>query len=253
MAVWLLLGAFAVSTVSFTNRKVNEMLISEIRVEITDSLSRAFLKKEDVLTLIESENKDIRGIEQMLVNTKELEQAVLKNPTIKSCEVYTQIGGKLRVEVTQRNPIVRLMPELGSDYYVDEDGYILPESQRFAAHVLICNGDIPSMPNINGKVNLYDLEDEKYHVLKDVYAISKFIYNSEFWKPQIEQLYAENNEFEVIPRVGAHIIKLGSTANFEYKFRKLYTLYKKGFSQVGWNQYEIINLKYSNQVVCTKR
>ncbi len=36
------------------------------------------------------------------------------------------------------------------------------------------------------------------------------------------------------------------------KFRKLKILYNEGLKYEGWNNYEKINLKYKNQVICTK-
>ena len=62
-----------------------------------------------------------------------------------------------------------------------------------------------------------------------------------------------NKEIELIPRVGNHIILLGSEEEMEAKFEKLMLFYKKGVQQTGWNQYSIINLKYKNQLVCVKR
>jgi cell division protein FtsQ len=83
---------------------------------------------------------------------------------------------------------------------------------------------------------------------------SKFISNDDLWNAQFVQLYLNReNEYELIPRVGAHIILLGDMENFSYKLRKLKALYLKGLNKKGWNNYEQINLKYSNQVVCTKR
>jgi len=89
--------------------------------------------------------------------------------------------------------------------------------------------------------------------LCDIYKIAKFIHNDEFWNSQIEQIYIKNNEYELIPRVGSQIILFGGVEDFNKKFVKLKALYKQGFSQVGWNKYKIINLKYSNQIICTKK
>jgi cell division protein FtsQ len=68
------------------------------------------------------------------------------------------------------------------------------------------------------------------------------------------QVYVNSkNEFELIPRVGSHVILLGRLEGFEVRLDNLRSLYDQGFSTAGWNQFEIINLKYENQVVCTKR
>ena len=91
-------------------------------------------------------------------------------------------------------------------------------------------------------------------MLDDIYQISKFIDQSEFWKAQIEQVYVDKDlEFVIIPKVGNHKIVFGGIENLAGKFEKLMIFYKQGLSKTGWNEYSEINLKYKNQVVCTKR
>jgi cell division protein FtsQ len=52
--------------------------------------------------------------------------------------------------------------------------------------------------------------------------------------------------------VGNHRILLGQIEYYRENLEKLKLFYEKGLNQMGWNQYSIINLKYKNQVVCTK-
>ena len=90
--------------------------------------------------------------------------------------------------------------------------------------------------------------------LKDLFTLSKYVHNSSFWRSQISQIYVnENGDFEFSPRVGKHIIVFGSIENINEKFENLMTFYRKGLNKTGWNEYSIINLKFKNQVVCTKR
>ena len=51
----------------------------------------------------------------------------------------------------------------------------------------------------------------------------------------------------------ARAILLGSVELLEKKMEKLMLFYTKGVSQTGWNNYQLINLKYKNQIVCVKR
>ena len=48
-------------------------------------------------------------------------------------------------------------------------------------------------------------------------------------------------------------IVIGEVYNLESKFNKLMLFYEEGLSKTGWNEYKTINLKYKDQVVCTKR
>ena len=80
-----------------------------------------------------------------------------------------------------------------------------------------------------------------------------FITHDKFLKAQIDQVYVtEGGEFELIPRIGNHVILLGKAVDLDDKFRKLYAFYKLGLNKIGWNKYNIINIKYKNQVVCSK-
>ena len=83
--------------------------------------------------------------------------------------------------------------------------------------------------------------------------MSSFIAGHELWSAQIVQIYVNNQgEYELIPRIGPHIIILGDLEDYRAKFEKLELFYKDGLNHVGWNQYLKINLKYKDQIVCTK-
>ena len=70
----------------------------------------------------------------------------------------------------------------------------------------------------------------------------------------MEQIFVHpDNEVELIPRVGNHRIMLGTFEGFEEKLDKLQLFYEQAIPKVGWEKYSIINLKYKNQIVCTKK
>ena len=93
-----------------------------------------------------------------------------------------------------------------------------------------------------------------YHsVVNNLYKLSTFITKDKFLKAQIEQIYVEpNGEFELIPRVGSHTILMGTADNLEDKFERLFVFYRIGLNKTGWSRYNIINIKFKNQVVCSK-
>jgi len=84
-------------------------------------------------------------------------------------------------------------------------------------------------------------------------TIAKFIYMDKFWKAQIEQVFVDDNmDLELIPKVGRQVILFGDIDRMAEKFKFLKAFYKDKMSQVGWNKYIVINLKFRNQIVCTK-
>ena len=103
------------------------------------------------------------------------------------------------------------------------------------------------------KLKLQSDSLDKNRILFKIYSLAKFINKNKFLNTQIEQIYInKENGIELIPKVGKHLILFGDIDNMEEKFENLIAFYKKGLSKVGWDKYKKINLKYKNQVVCTK-
>ena len=132
----------------------------------------------------------------------------------------------------------------------------MPLSNKYTAHVLIASGNINlnytklialQRGNIDSKA-----EDNNYKLLLELRQLASFIYHDKFWRAQIEQIYVTKSGFELIPRVGTHVIEFGGVENYDNKFRNLRALYMQGLPKAGWNMYKRINLKYENQVICTK-
>jgi cell division protein FtsQ len=53
--------------------------------------------------------------------------------------------------------------------------------------------------------------------------------------------------------VGDHIIQLGDASELDSKLSRMRTFYTEGLDKAGWNKYKTINLKFHDQVICTKR
>ncbi|GAO30989.1 cell division protein FtsQ [Geofilum rubicundum JCM 15548] len=83
--------------------------------------------------------------------------------------------------------------------------------------------------------------------------VAGMITGDPFWTAQMEQIYIRrNNEYILVPRVGDHLILLGQPENVEKKLRNLKELYTSGLDPKEWNEYQVINLKYENQIICSR-
>ncbi|MBI2281226.1 MAG: hypothetical protein HYU68_11130 [Bacteroidetes bacterium] len=187
-------------------------------------------------------------------NTLELEKKIINNPAIKDAQVYKTIDGKLNVTVKQRRPIVRIFTQ-NESYYIDEFGSLMPLSNKYTSRIMVVNGYLFEPFSKRYQFDFQSLEDTiaSKTLLDDVYKLASYIDKSDFWSAQIEQVYVNKDfEFELIPKVGNHKIVLGGIDNLPIKFNKLMVFYKKGLPKTGWNEYSEINLKYKNQIVCTK-
>jgi cell division protein FtsQ len=94
----------------------------------------------------------------------------------------------------------------------------------------------------------------KNTTLKDIHHLVSHIRKDDFWSAQIDQIYVDrSNKIEIIPRVGNHVIRLGSVEDLEDKLINLEAFYKNVLPDVGWNKYSVISLEFKNQIVCKRR
>jgi cell division protein FtsQ len=255
IVVWLGILCWFIFIMGFVSKSGDQLLCNRIIIEISDSTDVKFVTSEDVRSMITDSDIDIQGYPLLEINSRRLEAILENNPYIENTEAYTTINGDLFVDVEQRRPILRVMPGGRRGYYIDTNGEFLPLSSSYTPMVLLITGYL-SLPQSMMDAGLAprDSTDVEYQYIHDVLELARYIDENQFWKDQIVQIYRNRKgEFEIIPRVGAHQILLGTLDNYKEKLRNLKLLYEQGFQKYGWNNYNQINLKYSNQVICTKR
>jgi len=250
---WLGVVTYLIVVLGLVSDKVNKSPFQSLHIEIIDSADNHFVSSNDIYNLIIQDQTNILGSELGKINTKELEQKIRNTPFVKTTEIFKSSKGRLNVCVTQREPIIRVIDRRGAGYYIDKEANIMPLGEYYTARVMVANGW-----NLTGGApgdNLFELKaNAEYRSIYDLYQLGIFIYTDDFWRAQIEQIHlTQFGEFQLIPRVGAHIIEFGDISNYQNKFDKLYALYNQGFKNEGWNKYLKIDLKFKNQVVCTKR
>ncbi len=249
---WLAMLAYAVLVMSAVSARADHVNCQEIRVSVKDSLVFRFVERQDVGEMLLREGGPLLGNPLTGINTDEIERKVEKHPFVRNAEAYATSDGLLHVEISQRQPLLRLMGPGQRDLYLDEEGFLVPNLERKPARILICNGSLPDPGSIRSATPVDSVRNADWY--RQVYELSRFIADHPFWNDQFEQLYVRpDRELELIPRVGPHMILLGPVSGYREKLHKLLVLYDEGLSRLGWNQYEWINLKYQNQVVCTKR
>jgi len=257
ISIWLGIVLYLIIALSFVTKKHNNTICSHINVHIKDSLQDKFISEKDITNFIHEVDMKVLGMPIKKINTRKLEQMISKKSVIKSTEIYFVGNGDMNIKIDQRNPILRVVNRKGQSYYIDNEGAIIPVRGDNASHTLIASGEIIEFFEL-AKTDWLKCPDkrnkEKNYSICQIYEMAKFIHSHPFWESQVEQIYLnKKGEYEIVPRVGAHLIKLGSHDNFREKFRNLKAFYKKGLNNVGWNQYLIINLKYDNQIICKKR
>jgi len=253
IALWLVLGAWFTLILGFVSGSNERVLCKQIVVNITDSSEVRFVTNLSVREQIMGAGMELHGYPVERIPTRDLEKQLEQDPYVKNAEVYFDVDGTLYVDIEQRKPLVRLMPDGREGYYIDQDGLKLPLSKRYSPMVLLVTGDLSFAESTsdNGERSADLSAGEELELL---IGFARKVTRHTFWNRQIVQVYrGRDGMYELIPRVGAHQIEFGTLEEYATKLRNLKLLYDQGLRQYGWNTYDKIDLKYSNQIICTKR
>ncbi len=236
IAIWGLLGLYMLITMGAVSSKLSHRVATDVQVNIVNKTAHDFFDKGDIRKILEDEGWNFEGKRLDSINTNTVEERLKEFAWLENAECYRTVGGGIKISVKQRTPIVRVMAG-NQNYYMDKYGYQMPPGVFVAAHVPVVNGMVP--------------DSLLRHEIIDIVS---YLNTDDFLKAQIQQLYINSDkEFVLIPRAGKQEIVLGDANKIEQKFNKLIKLYQEEFGKNGWNRYRVIDLRFDNQVVCTKK
>lgn len=257
--LWILIISGSITVFAFIQNKGNSTICGALNIFIQyDSLKENYFIREDhIRKLIAERFGQVENIPVKNIDINYLERLMYANPWVYRADVYLTINGVVDIIIEPREPILRIINRYGESYYMDSNGRLMPWSPDFTPYVPVLTGNISETYTQWHRITVAEIINndtlKTCTMLDDFYLMAKFILADKFWSSHIEQIYLNNRgEMELIPKVGNHRIVFGTSDNLEEKFWKLETFYKKGMNRIGWGDYDTLNLKFANQVVCTK-
>jgi cell division protein FtsQ len=230
----LFLGLSVLFLFGFSNYRNSQKKITNINIEFEQG-ENLFMNYEMVNKLLIQNTKTVKNQAKSLIDLNELEKQVLAHPMVENATTYFTIDGYLKSSVKQRTPIGRVNTGLES-YYIDRQGKKMPLSSNYSARVPIVTG----------------VSEEESS--SDLYKLLLFIKHDSFLKKQLTGIHkSAENDFILRTRIGGHQIILGKIEGLEVKFKNLKAFYNHTMTNKTIENYKTINLKYNNQVVCTKK
>lgn len=257
--MWVVLITGLIVTMGFVNKEQDALLCKSMNIHVNQDGDLYFLDNIDVAKLIEDRGDSIQNQPKHTVDVNDIEHMLNTHAAIANAEVSLSIDGILKVDVRQRRPIIRIINNDGESYYIDDEGKPMPLSDKYTAKVLIANGNISEPYITRYNYTVFDISKDSAlaasSMLDELYAMSEYINKDDFWKAQVQQIFVNSDkELEIVPLAGDQKIIFGDTTNMDDKFNKLYTFYQQGLNTTGWwDKYSTINLKFKNQIVCTKK
>ena len=234
LAVLLFCGYFAAASFLSARGRQGE-LCTGIAVRILDSASNRFVSVGKP-----REEARLTGIEDLLESRS----------AIRHSDVSISRDGILRVSITQRRPLLRIQSASGA-FYIDDTGYIFPWVSTFTSYVPVVSGNIPVKLE-EGYRGVPDQENRGW--VDGITELAHYLDRHPVWNSQIQQINVEKNgDIVFYTVVGDQKIIFGSADNIDYKFAKLKTFYRQIVPVYGWERYSAVNLKFSDQIICTLR
>jgi cell division protein FtsQ len=205
-----------------------------------------FLNKSDVASLLKAATGgDIKGQPKASFNLQQMESLLESNVWIRDAQLYFDNKDVLHIAVTERKPVARIFTNSGKSFYIDEEEQGIPLSANMSVKLPVFTG-VPDKKDRAKKDSL---------LMHDIKLVAQFINAHPFWSLQVTQVdlvsYGTGGqlEFELVPLIGNHVIKLGTAGDLERKFARLYTFYKQVLAKTGFDKYKTIDVRFAGQVV----
>ena len=228
-----LLLALVVFLYAFSSQRNNDRKLSDLTVKFIGN-DNLYITQETVNKLLIQNKESITSVPKEILDLNGLESVLNSNSMIKSAEVYVTVNGEVKAEVEQRKPIARVNTNVS--YYIDDQGLYMPLSSNHSARV----------PLVTGFVDKKQLEN--------VFKIADKIHNDAFLKKHIVEIHQnEDKSINLKTRVLDFEIALGKLEHLDKKINNLKAFYQKAKKDNALINYSKVNLKFENQVVCTKK
>ena len=229
----VLMFSLVIFLFSFTSKRNNDRKLSKAVVVFVGD-NAPFVNQETVNKLLIENNRDAQSIDKVKLDLNKLEKVLNNHEMIEKSQVFVSVDGVLKALVKQKTPIARVF-DGDQSFYIDYEGNIMPLSTNFTARV----------PLVSGEINKKNSEK-----LSELFRI---IYNDEFLKKNIIGVQImPNGSLKMGNRNFNYQIDFGGVQRMKAKFNNYKAFFQKAVLDSSLYKYRIIDLRFAQQVVCTK-
>lgn len=146
-AIWIFVVVYIVWASHLAKSAYSAMVIERMEIEIVDSTAdRRLVTGQMVRNWINRSGIEVAGCPVRSVDLQGIERVVAGNGFVGSVSAYSAADGVLRIEVSQRTPLLRLLVD-GYDRYVTSDGFVFGTPASSAIYVPVVTGSYrPQFP-----------------------------------------------------------------------------------------------------------
>lgn len=255
LAVAACVAAFVLA-VRHAEHALSKKACTTVRIDIDRGGNIVYMQERDIKNWMTLHGIAPQKTPLMQINASHIETVLRQNRYVRDAQVYTTPDEVLHIVVEQRTPILKIINTRQQTFQLDENGVEMPVNPDYKARLRVASGYIPLVPRYGSDVT--QLSDTSSRVLlKKLFDIHAYLSEDPLWDALFEQIYVNRNfEIDLVPKVGAQIVELGTVkdrADLEQKLFRLRLFYENAMKGQDWQRYSTLNLRYKNQVVATRR
>lgn len=223
----ILLGVLlSFSLKKFSGQKITD---NKISVKLSEKTPVYFVDEKDIREIVKKENPSGKVGD---LNIPSLEKKINALPAVDSANVYLNLNGKLNLDIKQRVPVFRLNKD-GRDFYVDEKGIEFPISKNYSHPCMLVTGNV---------------QPDEYEKLAEL--VGK-IDKDDFSKKYFIGISKGKDGYNLLTSEGNYKVEIGDLDNIEFKVKGFKAFVEKYLVYQDPQKYNMISVKYQNQIVTT--
>ena len=138
--LWASIAAFVIYFNGRADVHRAKTTVRKVAIDIVDSTREEVLITSKTIERCIQQNKIATiGVPINELDVAEIENMIRANGFIRRVNAYVTYDGELRIDVSQRRPMLRLMAD-GYDSYITSDGFIFPAPRMSAVYVPVVTG-----------------------------------------------------------------------------------------------------------------
>ncbi|WP_310559977.1 cell division protein FtsQ [Flavobacterium sp.] len=230
----ILMFSLVIFLYSFTSDRNNKRKLLKSTVVFVGN-DEPYVSQETVNKLLIENNKDAKSIGKDKLDLNRLEKRLNSHEMIEKSDVFVSIDGVMKAVVKQKTPVARVF-DGDNSFYIDYKGNKMPLSANYTARV----------PLVSGVINKKNNEK--------LAKLFRIMHDDEFLKKNIIGVQImPNGSLILLNRNYSYQIDFGGTLRMNAKLNNYKVFFQKAILDSSLYKYKTIDLRFAQQVICTKK
>ena len=242
VATTIVVSVCCVIAMVSASRIEDKKMVKSVAIHLKNDKKYHFIQEQQILDLaITNRQVDIVHTPAAMLNLHGMEQAIKADPWVAGAQVYIDNDGILQVYVTQRIPVARIFQKDTKSYYLDTTLSIMPLSASNIYYTTVIT-NVPELKN----------DSAGWVLRKNIITLVRTLQADTFWNAQVAEVVVDSlGQFDLLPVIGDQKILLGDATNINTKLNNLFAFYTNILNRIGWDKYDVLDVRFAGQVVAT--